>query len=194
MDWDNEYARLARLASQLRTSGGSVRSTVVATPTNQQVDLQPDLARLESQLAFLGLSQAESQRRRRLVQLLQQGNTNVGNNSYTTPTFTAVTNPSQPPQPMSQMQMAMRQQDGLIDELSIGVERLKDQTLLISDEAQMHMNLLGAMEQNLDMAHSGLETETRRAARLMEDQSVWRLQLIVAGLSVLLVLLIIMGF
>jgi hypothetical protein len=49
------------------------------------------------------------------------------------------------------------------------------------------------VKNNLDMAHSGLESETRRAARLREDQSVWRLQLIVAGLFVLLILLIFLG-
>ena len=57
----------------------------------------------------------------------------------------------------------------------------------------MHVNLLNDMESNLDAAHAGLEGETRRAAQLREDQSVWRLQLTVAGLSVLLVLLILMG-
>lgn len=91
------------------------------------------------------------------------------------------------------MQMAMRQQEDLIDELAVGVGRLRDQTQLIGDEARMHVNLLGDMEQNLDIAHEGLEAETRRAERLKEDQSVWRLQLTVAGLSVLLVLLILMG-
>lgn len=87
----------------------------------------------------------------------------------------------------------MRQQDDLIDELAVGVGRLKDQTLLIGEEARMHVNLLGDLEQNLHVAHGGLETETRRAARLKEDQSVWRLQLTLAGLSVLLVLLILVG-
>eukprot|EP00339_Tiarina_fusa_P004480 CAMPEP_0117031420 /NCGR_PEP_ID=MMETSP0472-20121206/22584_1 /TAXON_ID=693140 ORGANISM="Tiarina fusus, Strain LIS" /NCGR_SAMPLE_ID=MMETSP0472 /ASSEMBLY_ACC=CAM_ASM_000603 /LENGTH=112 /DNA_ID=CAMNT_0004739739 /DNA_START=306 /DNA_END=644 /DNA_ORIENTATION=+ len=95
--------------------------------------------------------------------------------------------------PQSQMAMAMRQQDDMIDELAVGVSRLRDQTQVIGDEARMHVNLLNDMETNLDAAHAGLESETRRAAQLKEDQSVWRLQLTVAGLSVLLVLLILMG-
>jgi hypothetical protein len=172
-EWDNEYAKLARIASQLRSGSSSAGVS--------QGTLYQHLVRLESQLNFLGLSQAESQRRRRLVQHLQ-GNTS------TTPTSSLIQQ-----QQTSQMQTAMRQQDDLIDELAVGVGRLKDQTLLIGEEARMHVNLLGDLEQNLHVAHGGLETETRRAARLKEDQSVWRLQLTLAGLSVLLVLLILVG-
>jgi hypothetical protein len=64
---------------------------------------------------------------------------------------------------------------------------------LIGEEANLHVNLMNDMEQNLDAAYEGLEGETRRAARLKQDQSVWRLQLVVAGECVLLVLLILMG-
>ncbi len=181
-EWDNEYARLARIASQLRTQGASV------TADPQQ--LVRHLQRLDSQLNSLPVSAAEVQRRRRLIQHLQ-GDSVPG---YTPP-VTGSGSPHGSPVPMmtSQMAMAMRQQDDMIDELAIGVGRLRDQTQVIGEEARMHVNLLGDMEANLDLAHNGLEAETRRAARLKEDQSVWRLQLIVAGLSVLLVLLTLLG-
>lgn len=180
-EWDNEYARLARIASQLRTQGVSV----AADP--QQLALH--LNRLDSQLNSLPVSAAEVQRRRRLIQHLQGDNTMSG---YTPP-MSGSPHSSPVPVMTSQMTMAMRQQDDMIDELAVGVGRLRDQTQLIGEEARMHVNLLGEMENNLDLAHNGLEAETRRAARLKEDQSVWRLQLIVAGLSVLLVLLILLG-
>ena len=57
----------------------------------------------------------------------------------------------------------------------------------------MHVNLLNDMETNLDAAHNGLESETRRAAQIREDQSIWRLQMTVVGLSILLVMLILQG-
>jgi hypothetical protein len=168
--WDNEYARVARASSQLRTQG-------LSSSTNPQ-QLQQNLARLDNSLNTLPVSGSELQRRRRLVHNMQQ-------------------NPAGSPggfsPPQSQMAMAMRQQDDMIDELAVGVSRLRDQTQVIGDEARMHVNLLGDMETNLDAAHAGLENETRRAAQLKEDQSVWRLQLTVAGLSVFLVLLILMG-
>lgn len=172
-DWDNEYARLARAASQMRTSGLVSRS-------GDAQSLQQGLQRLEDQLSQYNLPQTEVQRRRRLIQHLrsqQQG--------------------YQPPQPtdapLSQMALAMQRQDDLIDDLAIGVGRLKNQTTAIGDEARMHVTLLGDMENNLDAAQDSLQEETRRAMRLREDSSVWRLQLIVAGLFILLIFLILMG-
>merc|ERR1712178_190188 len=100
---------------------------------------------------------------------------------------------TQPLGQQSQMQMAMQQQDEMIDQLAAGVGRLKTQTVAVQDEARLHVNLLNDMDTNLDAAQQGLEDETRRAARLREDSSLWRLQLTAAGLTVLLVLLIVLG-
>ena len=176
-EWDNEYARLARAASQLRTQG------LVVSGGDQQRSLQQGLSRLESSLNTLPLPPSELQRRRRLVQHLMQSGSNPG-----TPAGSSAGG-----MPQSAMAMAMVQQDGMIDELAAGVSRLKNQTHLIGEEANLHVNLMNDMENNLDAAQMGLEGETRRAAQLKADQSVWRLQLIVAGECVLLVLLILMG-
>lgn len=91
------------------------------------------------------------------------------------------------------MQSAMQQQDNMIDDLAIGVGRLKHQTQLIGDEANLQTNLLGDMNEHIDEAQVGLDSGTRRAVQLKEKSSVWRLYMILAGLSVLLVLLILMG-
>jgi len=191
-EWDNEYARLARAASQMRTTG------LVTQQGDVQALLQ-GLQRLEQALDALPLQPAEIQRRKRLITHLQQTSTggaasgSGGGGSVSGGSVTSGMGSANVPV-SSQMQLAMRQQDELIDELAVGVGRLKNQTITIGDEAKMHVNLLHDMEQNLDLAHEGLEGETRRAARLREDQSVWRLQLIVAGLFILLILLILMGF
>jgi hypothetical protein len=184
-DWDNEYARLARAATQMRTPGFEKHAS--DTPSLLQA-----LQRLEHQLDGLGLPTSEVMRRKRLVQHLMQSSSSqqqgargagFGNN---TPT-------EQQPQQYSQMSMAMRQQDEIIDELAVGIGRLKHQTISIGEEASMHVNLLNQMEDGLDDAEAGLQAETRRAARLKEDQSLWKLQLILAGEFILLILLIFMG-
>lgn len=162
-DWDNEYARLARAASQLRTPGlGSTSADVQA--------FQSNCRRLQGSLASLRtfLTPPELQRRERLINHLMTSTT-------------------------SNSARALQQQDDMIDELGVGVARLKNQTILINDEARLHTNLLGQMEDNVEAAQLGLEGETRRAELVRENQSLWRLQLIVAGLSILLVLLILMG-
>ena len=88
---------------------------------------------------------------------------------------------------------ALRHQDDMIDELASGVSRLKDQTLLVNDEANMQNRMLGDMDTDVEMARTGLEAETLRAMKLKEDQSVWRLYMIIAGLSILLFMLIMSG-
>mmetsp|Transcript_35919 Transcript_35919/g.50882 ORF Transcript_35919/g.50882 Transcript_35919/m.50882 type:complete len:163 (+) Transcript_35919:35-523(+) len=154
-DWDNEYARLARVSSQLRANGASVSDSDFRA-------LQSGCNRLDSQLNSLTLPSDELLRRRRLVKGLQN-------------------NP------------ALQQQDDLIDELAGGVERLKMQSQMIGDEAKMHLGLLGDMEQNIESAREGLEGETRRAEEIHEGHSIWKLQMYVAGLSVLMVILLIAG-
>lgn len=175
-EWDNEYARLARAASQIRSGVGSA---------DAQSGLPAGLQRLDAALDRLPLQPTEIQRRRRLVQHLQQTTTTTSGGGGGVGGGQS--------QAQTQMQLAMQNQDAMIDDLAVGVGRLKYQTHAIHDEAGMHVNLLNEMETNLDSAQEGLEDETRRAARLKEDKSVWRLQLIVAGLSILLVLLILMG-
>ena len=166
-DWDNEYAQLARAGSQFRTSG---------LPTASRAsDLQAFTAqanRLKTQLPSLQtyLTPAEYKRRETLITSLM------------------VTATSK-----SSAAVALQQQDEMIDALGVGVGRLKNQTQVISDEAKLHTNLLSDMESNVEAAQYSLNQETRRAELVRENQSVWRLQLIVAGLVILFVLLILMG-
>jgi len=193
--WDNEYARLARAASQLRaTPINNNNNNNSSSFANQQrqgqaASIQTGIQRLGSQLTGLEnnltLTPMEASRRRALLdglkgQLSSDGGAGgvavagVGRGE----TSTAA---------------ALRRQDDMIDELAVGVGRLKNQTNLIHQEANSHVRLLNEMDSNVDLANQGLEEETRRAMRLREEKSVWRLHLIIVALSVLLFLLILMG-
>jgi hypothetical protein len=193
-EWDDEYARISRIAAtQFRTTPG------YAMKQQPPVDVgvfQHSLQRLDSALTSpslaASLSPTEVQRRRRLIQHLQQTSmpntessifgANASDSSY-----------SQSNQQQSKMTMALRQQDDMIDQLAVGVSRLKHQTAVIGEEASMHVNLMNDMDTNLDATYNTIHDQTQRAASLREDQSLWRLQLIVAGLTVLLVLEIFLG-
>ena len=189
-EWDNDYARVARIASQFRTQGLHKNKHSSLSGQAEPRQLFQHITRLDESLSTLPLPPQQIQRRRRLLQHLRghriESMSSANNNGGYNP-------PSEQGGPQSQMAVAMQQQDAMIDELAVGVGRLRDQTQVIGDEARMHVDLLNNMEQNLDAAHDGLDAETRRAARLKEDQSVWRLQLIVAGLFVLFVLLFFLG-
>jgi len=185
-EWDNDYAKVARIASQFRTQGLKKSSGHQQAEPRQ---LFQHITRLDEALSTLPLPAPQIQRRRRLLQHLRGHRIEgimSGSGDYRPPSADGG-------QQQSQMAVAMQQQDAMIDELAVGVGRLRDQTQVIGDEARMHVDLLNDMEGNLGSAYDGLDAETRRAARLKEDQSVWRLQLIVAGLFVLFVLLFFLG-
>jgi hypothetical protein len=191
-DWDDEYAKLARAASQLRTAGaqlGGSRESQAATVSKGLGGLQARLTQFDMSGV---LTPAELARRRKLVNSLQQqvqsdaGGTGGGSqNNYG----------SGPQQPQFQnaTSMALRQQDDMIDELAVGVGRLKSTTHLINDEARQHVKLLDDMDGDIEKAQLGLLAETERAQKLKEDNSVWRLYGIIVGLSVLLLLLVLAG-
>ena len=177
--WDNDYARIARAASQLRTTSPNSSSF---DRQGQASSIQTGINRLASQLntleSNLSLSPSEGGRRRNLLEGLNAQLSGRGGAGGRGQSSTAA---------------ALRQQDDMIDELAVGVGRLKNQTNLIHQEANSHVRLLDEMDNNVDLANQGLEEETRRAMRLREEKSVWRLHLIIVGLSVLLFLLILMG-
>ena len=175
--WDNDYARIARAASQLRTTSPNNSSF---DRQGQATSIQTGINRLSSQLTALennfSINPSEASRRRTLLEGLNSQLLDGGGRGGESSTATA-----------------LRQQDDMIDELAQGVGRLKNQTSLIHQEANSHVRLLDEMDNNVDLANQGLEEETRRAMRLREEKSVWRLHLIIVGLSVLLFLLILMG-
>ena len=74
-EWDNEYARLARIASQRRSQGTTAAAGAAVVGDVQQLSLH--LQRLDQNLNSLPVSPPEIQRRRRLIQHLQQGTTSA---------------------------------------------------------------------------------------------------------------------
>lgn len=185
--FDNDYARLARAAAQLRTTSPNSQFNDTARQT-QTSSIQTGIDRLDSQLngleANMSLTPGEVARRRNLLEGLRS---QLGGAAATT------TAAGRGGGYNSATSAALRQQDEMIDELAIGVGRLKNQTHMIHQETNAHVRLLDEMDNNVDMANQGLEDETRRAMRLREESSVWRLHLVIVGLSVLLFLLILMG-
>ena len=200
--WDDDYARLARAASQLRTTGGTIQKNLPMGSRNNQIDsIKAGLDRLNTRLNDLEKSQAissyEGTRRNNLVtnlsrQIDSTARDNI--NNATSPTNNNSNNNHHQPQQLTSTTLtALNQQDEMLEELSVGMGRLKDQTRLIHDETRLHNRLLDDMENNVDMAHVGMENETRRAQKLKEDTSLWRLYIIIAVLFLLLIILILAG-
>lgn len=88
--------------------------------------------------------------------------------------------------------MAIQHQDSMIDELAVGISRLRDQSHAINDEANLQVNLLNDMESNIDTAHDQLGNQAQRARALYDEIALWKLQLMVAGLTISFFLLLVL--
>lgn len=143
------------------------------------------------------ISSGDAQRRKSLVDNLQRqfGDADLLGSNMSSVGGSSASSHNHPQQSsrLSSTTQALRHQDQMIDELASGVGRLKDQTHMIHDEAGLHNRMLDDMDGDVESARLGLEAETLRAKKLKEDQSVWRLYMIIAGLSFLLFLLIMTG-
>ena len=203
-EWDDEYARMARIAaSQFRTTPGYSMKQQRAQPDInlfQQSMQRLDNALLSSTISS-SLSTTEVQRRRRLVQHLQQttipGSSGavdlLGGTTSNSNSSNANNAQQQQSQQQSKMTMALRQQDDMIDQLAVGVNRLKQQTTIIGEEANMHVNLMNDIDDHIDATYNTIRDQTLRTAALREDQSIWKLQLIIVALTILLVLEVLAG-
>lgn len=175
--WDDEYARISRAASQLRTipnnhhnPSTSSSSSSPSTSRQQQIhSIQTGLSRLKQSLytmkgnGVINQSNGDYQRRMGLIEhlenqfgsndrdLLGMGNSSSGGGGTTTTTnnnndyynsnnndYSSSISSSR----MSTTTQALRHQDQMIDELASGVARLKDQTFMINDEANMQNRML----------------------------------------------------
>lgn len=203
-EWDDDYARLARAASQLRVSNTSSsfnQNLPLGTRDNQMSSLKTGLGRLTTQLRTIeqsrSLNSSEIARRRNLVDNLSRQvdamGGGVGKTSAMGTGSSGYAGGGMGLGAQTQTQMALKQQDDMIDELAAGVGRLKDQSRMINDESKLHTKLLDEMDADVEKAHQGMENETRRAAKLKEETSVWRLYMIIAGLFLLLIILILTG-
>lgn len=209
--WDDEYARLARAVSQLRTSGGTT-AAMAGGRDHQASSIRAGLDRLSGELRNMetlrAVAPAEIGRRRALVEGLRgQVDGIVGGGAGGSGAVDLLSSPNPGSaagdstagggggygnQRMTATH-ALRQQDEMLADLSTGVGRLKDQTYAIHDETRLHNRLLDEMEGDVDLARMGMEEGALRAAKVKEERNLWRLYMIIAGLSVLLFLLILMG-
>ena len=109
-EWDNDYARVARIASQFRTQGLNKNSSSSGQAEPRQ--LFQHITRLDESLSTLPLPQSQIKRRRRLLQHLRGHrieSMNANNSGdYRPPSMDGG-------QPQSQMAMAMQQQDAMMD-------------------------------------------------------------------------------
>jgi len=84
----------------------------------------------------------------------------------------------------------MHQQDVMIDNLSKGISTLKNQTHTIYDESKEHTRFLDNMLYDAENRNLDFEEETLKASKLKDKQNLWRLYMVIVGLSFFFIFLV----
>ncbi|GLD95071.1 hypothetical protein PINS_up003696 [Pythium insidiosum] len=87
----------------------------------------------------------------------------------------------------------MKDQDQQLDVISKGVANLKNYSVTMKDETELHVRLLNDIDEDVSRATDGLETEGARAAQVARQSSNFKLYMIILVLFVILIFLLIVG-
>lgn len=92
-----------------------------------------------------------------------------------------------PEQLMLRTQTEIKVQDDILDNMSKGLDNLKNMGLAIRDETDLHMKLLDDVENEVDKGNASLKRETARAEHITRDtRTCWLYSLICVLLVVLM--------
>jgi hypothetical protein len=87
----------------------------------------------------------------------------------------------------------MKDQDQQLDLISKGVSNLKNYSLTVKDETELHVRLLHEIDSDVSRATDGLDREGARAADVAKRSNNFHLYMIILVLFVILVFLLVIG-
>mmetsp|Transcript_22882 Transcript_22882/g.52425 ORF Transcript_22882/g.52425 Transcript_22882/m.52425 type:complete len:225 (-) Transcript_22882:211-885(-) len=217
-DWDNDFTRASKTCNQIRSKslppsqGAQALANLVSTVERLEMRLKQMEEDLSSQggfgsTGFNNISRPELARRRSLMDSLKVqvesllGPAGIGaaasQNLFSTSNSSSqkCSNPALGGAQQQQLQSSsLAMQEDMLNELAAGVGRLKNQSQMIGEESRMHVRLLNEMDVDVDRATVGFEDEAKHAEQARQQTSVKKLYSIIAGLSILLLFLLSVGF
>ncbi|KUF94473.1 hypothetical protein AM588_10005994 [Phytophthora nicotianae] len=87
----------------------------------------------------------------------------------------------------------MKDQDQQLDLIGQGVSNLRNYSLTVKDETELHVRLLNEIDDDVTRVTDGLESEGARAARVAKQSNNTKLYLIILVLVVILIFLLLAG-
>eukprot|EP00617_Octactis_speculum_P001166 CAMPEP_0185793364 /NCGR_PEP_ID=MMETSP1174-20130828/159430_1 /TAXON_ID=35687 /ORGANISM="Dictyocha speculum, Strain CCMP1381" /LENGTH=214 /DNA_ID=CAMNT_0028488497 /DNA_START=21 /DNA_END=665 /DNA_ORIENTATION=- len=201
-DWLEDFERTANLVDQQKQQGN-------ASAQNESIEqLDSRLAAMEKNPTAFRIDWREVKRRRGLVDALKQevkyikptvygGGTFIRPDSHSfgsrTPGTTA-SSADATAQRVSRHKMLVKEQDVLVDELSLGVDRLANRANMISEESKLQVRLLDSMDSDVDKTTESLRRETLFAQQIKRKSGNCYLYICILVLSFILIMLLFFGF
>ena len=183
-DWLSDYERARAMCAQASGASLNAGGAQQLASMRASVDgLEQQLRSMERSPGAFGITRTELARRKEMleslrvqVSALSQGGGQAGSAR------------------LQQQKDVMREHDRLVSELEKGVGRLHTQSVMIHDEAALHVRLLNDMDSDADRAAEGLRAEARHADKIRAKSKNFWLYVTILVLVLILVFLIVLGF
>ncbi|KAF4040569.1 hypothetical protein GN244_ATG07243 [Phytophthora infestans] len=199
--WSSWLDRLERargqeqaLSSKIRTgNSGAIGISVFA--------LQQSVSRLKRDFDQLkrsssSVTKEEIERRERLLNQLardQQEDLDMYNSRKTSKASVSPGATDAPARLLGMQNQIMKDQDQQLDLIGQGVSNLRNYSLTVKDETELHVRLLNEIDDDVTRVTDGLESEGARAARVAKQSNNTKLYLIILVLVVILIFLLLAG-
>ncbi|KAF1332155.1 hypothetical protein FI667_g3783, partial [Globisporangium splendens] len=138
--------------------------------------------------SVFALQQSTSRLKRDFEQLARSTASNVRNS----PAASQATR-DQPRQLLSMQNQIMKDQDQQLDLIGRGVSNLKNYSLTVKDETELHVRLLNDIDDDVSRVTDGLESEGERAAKVARQSNNFKLYVIIIILFAILIFLLVAG-
>lgn len=134
-------------------------------------------------------------RERLLLQLMrdQQEDSVMYNNHKNSKAAVSPETSDAPARLLSMQNQIIKDQDQQLDLISHGVSNLRNYSLTVKDETDLHVRLLDEIDADVSRVTDGLESEGARAARVAKQSNNTKLYLIILVLIVVLIFLLLAG-
>lgn len=222
-EWSSNYEAIKSKINGIRREGLSMSAAESSTVRASIDRLSAQLRMMRSAPSEYEISMSELARRDVLLKNLQSSLSKASNNSFSNMTavlgansgagsINSITmnnksnkgNNSSTINPMlnntsdsglvQRQEMIMKQQDQMLGEISVGVDRLKHKAGAINQEVNLQGRLLEDLEEHVEAGITGLHEEAEHAAKVREKSRIYSLYICLVLEFIVLLILIFITF
>jgi len=200
--WDSSYMNLKKKINDAvidkRTKGDNISNSIINDMNKTISVLEKDNSKIES----------ENAKRKLLIDNLKKNicllsqtvsNNNNNNNNHTIVNPLQITKSYNNDTATSDRVLIERQkdiiriQDDMLEDISKGVSRVKDQALTMNEEVKLQNKILSKLDQQVDNATEGLREEAKHAEQIRQKSQMCYLYIFaLIELIIILILLVVL--
>ena len=201
--WDSSYMNLKKKINDAvidkRTKGDNISNSIINDMNKTISILGKDNSKIESENAKRKLLIDNLKKNICLLSQTVSNNNNNNNNNHTIVNPLQITKSYNNDTATSDRVLIERQkdiiriQDDMLEDISKGVSRVKDQALTMNEEVKLQNKILSKLDQQVDNATEGLREEAKHAEQIRQKSQMCYLYIFaLIELIIILILLVVL--